>query len=391
MPLDLDATRLRFPGLQTDWVLLDNAGGSQILATAADRIRECLLTSHVQVGGTYAASKLVGERVASAMAALARWINADPSELLVGPSTTQILQNLSLAMAPLFKPGDEVVVTDVDHESNIGPWTRLADRGVQVKVWKLRRESLELHADDLARLVTKRTRLVAFAQVSNVLGHVNPVHQAVKLAHDAGAWALLDGVAFAPHRKVDVRALDADFYVLSLYKVFGPHQALLYGRRDLLARLASINHDFLPADKFPAKLQPGGMNFELVAGSGAVPDYFDSTSYDAIAEHETALAHRVLSFLRSKRNVRIIGRPTADRDRMPTISFVVDGRDASSIPPLTDPAKVGIKCGDFYARRLCDALGLTARGGVVRASMVHYNTLGEMDRLCAALDVALGA
>jgi selenocysteine lyase/cysteine desulfurase len=199
----------------------------------------------------------------------------------------------------------------------------------------------------------------------------------------------VDGVAFAPHRQVDVRALGADYYLVSLYKVFGPHQGLLYARQERLRELESLNHFFIPETRLAAKLQPGGVNFELVHAAGAIPDYAATLSYDAVARHEAALAERVLSLLRGRRGVRIIGHDRVDAGRLPTVSFTVEGRDAASIPPLFDEFKIGIKYGDFYARRLCDALGVTAKGGVVRISMVHYNTLDEMDRLAACLERTL--
>ena len=393
MSFDPERVRGRFPGLATDWTLLDNAGGSPILGAAADRVREAFATSHVQPGGTYSASRLVAERTEAATKAWAAYLNAaDPRELVFGASTTQLLQNLSRALEPSIRPGDEVIVCEADHESNIGSWLRLEARGASVKMWRVRRDDFELSLDDLAALLTKKTRWVAFGHVSNLLGHVNPAREAVRLAHEAGAQVIVDGVAFAPHRRVDVQAIGADYYVLSLYKVYGPHQALLWGRLDRLEALAAINHFFIPPDKLPHKLAPGGLNFELVHGAGAVPEYLASLGprgLDEVAVHEAALAERVLSFLRDRKGVRILGRRQGALDRLPTISFSVDGRDASEIPPLVDAHRVGIKSGDFYARRIADAAGLTARGGVVRASFVHANTMAEAERLCAALDRVL--
>ncbi|MBI3180932.1 MAG: aminotransferase class V-fold PLP-dependent enzyme [Myxococcales bacterium] len=402
MSFDPNGARARFPGLVTDWVLFDNAGGSQILDSAMDRVREAFLTSHVQPGGTYAASQKVSERVDAATREWAAcWNAADPRELVFGASTTQLFQNLSRAIEPTIQPGDGIIVCEVDHEANIGPWVRLASRGAEIRWWRPNRETFELSLDDLSRLLTKRTRLVSFSHVSNVLGHINPAREIVRLAHDAGAQVVIDGVSYAPHRRVDVRAIGADFYAASVYKVYGPHQSILYGRLDRLEALPPINHYFIPADKLPHKLAPGGYNFELVHGAGAVPQYLASLGprgLDEVADHETALAERVLSFLRSRKGVRIIGLPKGAPDRVPTISFVVEGRDPTEIVPKVDAHRVGIKAGDFYARRLCDALGLTkpdsssvgagtlAQGGVVRASLVHYNTLAEADRLCAVLD-----
>jgi selenocysteine lyase/cysteine desulfurase len=291
-------------------------------------------------------------------------------------------------MEPSIHAGDEIVVCEADHESNIGPWIRLAEaRGASIRWWRPRPETFELSLDELSLLLSPKTKLLAFGHVSNLLGHVNPAKEAVRRAREVGAKVVVDGVAYAPHRRVDVRALGADYYVLSLYKVYGPRLSLLYGKLDLLQALAPINHFFLPADKLPHKLAPGGLSFEMVHAAGAVPDYLASLDFDAVAAHEAALAERVLSFLRGR--VKIIGRPKGGPDRLPTISFALPGRDAAEIPPRLDVHRVGLKAGDFYARRLCDGLGLTARGGVIRASFVHYNTIEEADRLIAALDEAL--
>jgi cysteine desulfurase family protein (TIGR01976 family) len=389
MSFSPDAVRPRFPGLSTDWALLDNAGGSQILGTSLDRLREAYLTSYVQPGGSYAASALAAERTEAATRAWAACLNAaDPREIVFGASTTQLLQNLSRAMEPSIQAGDEIVVCEADHESNIGPWVRLAAaRGATLRWWRPHPETFELSLDELSLLLTPKTKLLAFGQVSNLLGHVNPAKEAVRRAHEVGAKVVVDGVAFAPHRRVDVRALGADCYVLSLYKVYGPRISLLYGKLDLLQALAPINHFFLPADKLPHKLAPGGLNFELAHAAGAVPEYLASLDFEGVAAHESALAERLLSFLRGR--VRIIGRPKGGPERLPTVSFVLPGRDASEIPPRLDVHRVGLKSGDFYARRLCDSLGLTARGGVIRASFVHYNTIEEADRLISALDEAI--
>jgi selenocysteine lyase/cysteine desulfurase len=236
------------------------------------------------------------------------------------------------------------------------------------------------------------------------------VHDAsaiVRRVHDAGALACVDGVACTPHRRVDVKALDADFYFLSIYKVFGPHLGLLYGKRDLLLRARGQNHFFIPEDDIPYKLEPGNVVHELTAALPAILEYLlalderhhpDSPAsesariervFDDIAAHETALVTPLLDFLRSRRGVRILGRATADAHRAPTVSFVVDGRDSSGIPARLDAERIAIRYGHFYAHRAVEALGLHTRNGVVRVSMAHYNTDEEVTRLIAALDRTL--
>jgi len=388
--LDVDSVRAQFPGLATDWILLDSAGGSQMLGRAIDRVAEFYRTSNVQLGGTYAPSQLAAERVTSGHAALARWIHCGADELVLGTSTTQLLNNLALAMSAQIAPGDEIIVTDVDHESNIGCWRRLAAaRGATVKEWRVDGESLALRVEDLAPLMNDKTRLVSFTQASNLVGTVHDVAAITRFVHERGARVCVDGVAYAPHRPIDVRGWDVDYYVCSVYKIYGPHLACLYGKREHLAALAGINHFFI--EDAPYKLQPGHAPYELVSALGAVVDYLESLDFSDVAAHERGLAACLLDFLDGIKGVHVLGERAASSSRVPTISFTVDGVHAADIVRAVDPYRIGIKHGDFYARRLVDRLGLGARGGVIRASMVHYNTMNEMQRLCGVLEPILTA
>ncbi len=407
--LDLDFVRSRFPALSGDWVYFDNAGGSQTLQGVADRVRDYLLRTNVQLGASYAVSQEAGRRVAEATRAVARAINArDEHEVVIGASTTQLLANLALAMRPQLTSGDEVIVTNCDHEANIGPWVRLADQGVTVKTWRVDSDTLELRLDDLEALMSERTRLVAFTHASNILGTINPVADIARFVHERGARVCVDAVSYAPHRALDVQALDADYYVFSSYKVYGPHLAVLYGKRELLEGLATINHYFVPADDVPRKLQPGSVNYELSYGLLGVTEYLEAVAahhasepadslhgrarqaFAVMAEQEEALAERLLDYLRSKPGVRIYGHDRADgARRVPTVSFTAAGHDPAAIARHVDGANIGIRHGDFYARRLIEALGLGETGGVVRVSMVHYNTLDEVDALVRRLDEVL--
>ena len=398
MPLDLDFVRGHFPGLASPWAFMDNAGGSHVLERVADRVRDFLLTTPVQHGASYAPSAEAAARVAEATARLAAMIGAArPEEVVIGGSTTFLLQQLARAMASSFRPGDEIVVTDVDHESNIGPWRALAAIGVTVREWRIDPVSLELRLADLAALLGPRTRLVCVTHCSNVLGTIMPIAEIAALVHAAGAELCVDGVAYAPHRAVDVGALGCDWYVYSFYKTYGPHQAVLWGRYQRLLELDSLNHGFIGRDRVPYKLQPGNVNYELAWGCAGIPDYLDALAarheapaFDLIAAHEEALAAPLLAWLGARNDVRIIGRREADRAvRVPTVSFTVDGRSSAEIVAAVDRAQVGIRYGDFYARRLIDRLELTGRQGVVRVSMVHYNTAGEVERLLEALEAAL--
>ena len=402
MPLDIDHVRRQFPALADGFGYLDNAGGSLVLGRVADRVRDYLLTTSVQTGASYPQSRRAVERVAEARSRIALLLNAErQEEIVLGPSTTVMFQFLARAMEGRLRPGDEIVVTDFDHESNIGPWRALEKRGVVIRTWGLDPDTLEVSLDALDALMTERTRLVAVTHCSNILGTVNPVAEIARRVHARGAEIAVDAVAYAPHRAVDVRALDVDYYVFSFYKTFGPHFAVLYGRYEKLLELDGLYHYFYGREKVPAKLEPGNTNYELAWGSAGIVDYLDELgggtgdraaierAYADIAAQETAVGGRLLDYLGSRNDVRVIGRRQAGPDRVPTISFKAEGRDSAEIVGAVDPHGLGIRFGDFHSRRLVERLGLAGDSGVVRVSMVHYNTLDEVDRLVGALDTAL--
>jgi selenocysteine lyase/cysteine desulfurase len=310
-----------------------------------------------------------------------------------------------------LKEGDEIIVTVSDHESNIGPWVSLQEIGVQIKFWDLDKESLELKLEDLDKLMTERTKLVAVTHVSNILGTINPVGEIADFVHARGALICVDCVAYAPHRAIDVQAWDVDFLGFSLYKVYGPHGAVLYGKYELLAELDNLYHYFYGKDKVPAKLEPGNASYELAYSTTGIVEYLsdlgarsgagDSGSasvrdkielaFDFITDHENKLAESLLSYLRGRKDCRIIGIENGyDARRVPTISFKVEGRDAGEICQAMDKYHIAIRFGDFHARRLVEYLDLADNSGVVRVSFAHYNTFDEVDELVAALEEILG-
>ncbi|MHB2166763.1 cysteine desulfurase-like protein [Alsobacter sp. R-9] len=401
--LDLDRVRAAFPALASGWAFFDNAGGSQVLRTVAERISDYLLTTSVQLGASYEVSQLASARFAQARATVARLVNARrPEEIVFGPSTTQLMRNLAAAMASQFAPGDEIVLTEFDHESNIGPWLGLAERGVVVRTWRCDPRTGEVDLADLEALLGPRTRLVCVTHTSNILGTINPVAAIAERVHAHGARLCVDAVAYAPHRAVDVQACGADYYVFSFYKVYGPHFAMMWGRHEHLLELDGLYHWFYGKDKVPTKLEPGNANYELAWGCTGIVDYLDALgggtgdraalerAFAAIAGHEEVLAERLLDWLRHRNDVRIVGHREADRAlRVPTIAFKVEGRDSAEIVRKVDDDRIGIRFGDFHSRRLVERLGLVDGSGVVRVSMVHYNTVEEVDRLIASLDRAL--
>lgn len=399
--LDLDHVRSNFPGLSRGWTLFDNAGGSQILRGAVERMTEFLYEKNVQIGGSYEVSLAAAEALRDARAAAATLMNAGrPEEIIFGPSTTVLLQNLSRAMRSQLSPGDEVIVTISDHESNIGPWVSLQEFGIVLKFWPLNHDTLSLDLADLAPLMTERTKLVAVTHVSNILGQVNPVAEIARFVHERGARICVDAVAYAPHRAIDVQAWDVDYYVFSLYKTYGPHYAVMYGKHDHLLELDTLYHYFYGKDKVPGKLEPGNPSYECAYSILAIRDYFAGlggsaatprdaieAGFAAVTVQEDALVERLLSYLTARNDCRVFGATSnIDSKRIPTVAFRFDGRESGALAKAMDAHRIAIRHGDFHSRRLVEDLGQMQDGGLLRVSMVHYNTLDEVDRLCTALD-----
>jgi cysteine desulfurase family protein (TIGR01976 family) len=393
-----------FPALGKEQVFLDNAGGSQVARQVADRLTDYLFTANVQLGASYAASVRAGAMVHEGRQALATLFNAARAEeVVMGATTTQLFDQLARALVQAWEPGDEVIITDFDHEANIGPWKKLADKGIVIREWKMRTGADRPDPEDLKALMTDRTRLVAVTHASNIYGTINDIRAIADLVHAGGAHLCVDGVAYAPHRAIDVQALGADFYAFSVYKVYGAHFAALYGRHDLLLAAGNINHSFFAADKVPQKFEPGNASYELAYSCLGVIDYLEALAlahgintkgraavegaFSLIAKHEQSLSQRLLDYLAARDDVTIIGDPTPDAARrVPTISFVIDGQSSEAVVRAVDPTGIGIRHGDFYSRRLVEGLDLPNPDGVIRVSAVHYNTLDEIARLIARLE-----
>ncbi len=408
---EISAVRAEFPALQipNQCIFLDNAGGSQVLKPVADRIHDYLLSSSVQLGATYATSATASALVAEARQAIAELINAaDNREVVMGGSTTGLMFQLIQAILPNIHAGDEIILTNTDHEANIGAWKRLQQAGAVIKIWQVNPETLQLDLNDLEKLLSTNTKWLAMTYASNVLGTINPIAEVARRVHAVGGRVCVDAVAYAPHRLVDVQASGADVLVFSFYKVFGPHYAVLWGRFELLQSLANLNHFFIAEDNLPYKLQPGNVNFELSYGCQGIADYLVAIgeqfggsgkrrqimqyAFDKFEAHENYLAQRLLDFLNSKSSVRIIGMRQVhegDASRVPTISFIVENTQSETIVKHIDQFNIGIRFGDFYARHLIEALDLEKHGGVVRVSIAHYNTVEEIDLLISHLNTII--
>ncbi|MBT5415511.1 MAG: cysteine desulfurase-like protein [Rhodospirillaceae bacterium] len=404
--LDLDFVRGHFPLLaKNDFIFCDNAAGTLVPRSVAARMTAFMTECQVQPNNPYPASELATARLTEAKRLMAEMINATPEEVVVGHSTTNNVYVLSHALRPLMREGDEVIVTNLDHEANNGAWRRLAETGITVKEWRLRPENGDLLLEDLDALLTDRTRLVCVTHCSNVTGTVNDIAEIARRAHAAGAWICADGVAYGPHGRIDVKALDVDIYLCSLYKIYGPHHALMYVRRDLMLEAKGQNHFFIGEDAIPAKLNVGGHDYEVVASTTGIADYFDALHdrhfpgsnldfhgrlgqvYGLFAAQEERLSAPILGVLTAKPNVRVLGRTEGGRAvRAPTFTFAVEGRDPAEIVAALGREGIGATAGHFYAYRIIEALGHMDEGGVVRISLVHYNTEEEARRVAETLD-----
>jgi cysteine desulfurase family protein (TIGR01976 family) len=395
-----EAVRAWFPSLASGFAYLENAGGSQVPGVVADAIRDYMLSTYVQLGAGYPQSDRATAVVHEAHALIELLMNARPAgKVVLGPSMTALSTILANAYSDILAPGDEVVIAQTNHEANAGPWARLARRGVAVKIWQIDRESFQCPLDGLSKLLGPRTRVVALPHVSNLLGEITDVAEVARRAHEVGARVVADGVAFAPHRAIDVQALGVDYYLYSTYKVFGPHMGAMFGRTEAFAELEGPNHFFIPKDDIPYKFELGGVSHEGCAGLLALAPYLRFLAggaeldrpaalraFAVMAALEQPLTARLLDFLRSRPAVKIIGSPRADDARVGTVSFVHDRIRSPEIAAAVNREGFGIRYGHMYAIRLCEGLGIDPATGVVRVSLLHYNTEDEIERLLRVLD-----
>ncbi|KAJ3239219.1 hypothetical protein HDU81_006324 [Chytriomyces hyalinus] len=425
--MDVAFSRSQFPAIQRNdgsFAFMDNAGGSAVLQSVAERVSDYLLNTNVQLGASYPTSQVSTKLVREGAVAGARFINAaSPDEVVLGSSTTQLFANLAHSMEEHMVEGDEIIISETDHEANCGSWARLCKRrNLVLKVWKCEGPDQALVLETLEAMLTPKTRLVTVTHCSNIIGTVNNVKEIAKLVHSIpGAEICVDGVAYASHKIIDVQDLDVDYYCFSWYKVYGPHIAQLYTAKRTFPRLGSINHYFLSPDMRPYIMQPGNLNYELSAslpaivayigdlgrapvdrlgvegqkkvrgGAGATRDELER-GFQALAAQEHKLVDKFLSYLASKPAAyTVIGEKVASEARAATISFTVANCKSQDFITKLDGYGIGARFGHFYAHRLvCGSLGLSD-DGVVRVSMVHYNTVEEVEKLIAAMDGILGA
>ena len=406
--LDLDFVRAQFPAFAepslAGFAHFENAGGSYACRQTIDWLNGFYRRTKVQPYYAFAPSAEAGRQMDAAKARLARWLNVGEDEMHLGPSSSQNTFVVAQALRQYLRPGDEVIVTDQDHEANIGAWHRLSADGIVVREWKVDPRTADLRQSDLEALLGPRTKVVAFTHCSNVVATINPVREWADLIHRAGAWAFVDGVSFCPHGLPDVEALGADLYFFSLYKVYGPHLGAMVMRRHVNAELPNQGH-FFNAGKPGARFTPAGPDHGQIATVNGLMDYLDAVAdhqglarqpvavraagvRDLFRRHEMELLQPLLDFMAKHPRVRLIGRTRA-AERAPTVAFTVDGMTSDAVASQLAQAKLGVGAGNFYAYRLLKALGIDTDDGAVRSSFVHYTAPAEVDRLIGTLEKLL--
>tara|TARA_B100000900_G_scaffold395264_1_gene393467 strand:+ start:832 stop:2079 length:1248 start_codon:yes stop_codon:yes gene_type:complete len=399
--LDIDYVRSQFPAfkdsLSKDWSFFENAGGSYVPQNVIEKLTEFMISTKVQPYAEYPMSKIAGENMDKATELFSKMINAKNNEILIGSSTSANLYVLSNALKYLINPGDEIIVTNQDHEANISPWRRLEEYGAKIIEWKFNLDNYNLEINQLEKLITSKTKILAVTHCSNIIGSVNNLQEISKLAHECNAIVIGDGVSYAPHGFPDVKKLGVDFYTFSLYKTYGPHLALLYGKEEIIKNLKNQNHEFLEGN-YPYTLNPGGPNHEELVSLIGIYEYFNNlyTHHfnddnqkirekitkinDLISSYEEKIANPLLNYISNSKDLKLLGKSAIkNKDRAPTISFIHKNKSSKEVSDIFVSNKIATRNDNFYAWRCLKALGIDTNDGVVRLSLTHYNSENEVD------------
>jgi cysteine desulfurase family protein (TIGR01976 family) len=407
-PIDIQSVRARFPSLQQianghPAAFLDAPAGTQVPRQVIDAVRDYFENSNANTCGAFPTSQRTDATIAAARAAMADFFNCDPAEVFFGPNMTTITFALARGIGRDLQPGDEIVVTTLDHDANVAPWRALEERGVVIRQVDIREDDCTLDLDDFRRKITPRTKLVAFGYASNAVGTINPVREVIRLAHEAGALAFIDAVHYAPHGSIDVRALDCDFLACSPYKFFGPHMGCIYGKRELLMRFRPYKVRPAP-EALPDRWETGTQIHEGLAGVTAAIDYLAElgrhadqsaasrraaliSAHRAMREYEMNLAARMIRGLLEIPGLHFYGisDPARFDERVPTVSVRLANRTPLACAKFLGERGIFTWDGNYYALNLTERLGVEKSGGLLRIGLVHYNTADEVDRLLAAL------
>ena len=406
----IDWVRSQFPALALEVsdqpaVFLDAPGGTQVPRRVIDATAEYLVSSNANSHGAFLTSRRTDELLARSHAAAADFLGCAPNEVVFGPNMTTLTFALSRSIGRELGPGDEIVLTRLDHDANFSPWKALEETGATVRIADFRQEDCTLDVDHLLGLLNERTRIVAVGYASNAVGSINDVARIVAAAREAGAWSFVDAVHYAPHGPIDVRAIGCDFLACSAYKFFGPHQGILYGRAAALEALRP--YKVRPAeDSAPWAWETGTQNHEAQAGVVAAIDYLVELGHktlasgsedrrsqliaamESIRDYERGLSERLVTGLLEIPGMVFAGIREPDRfgHRTPTVSIRLEGQTPREIAERLGENGIFVWDGNYYAMNWCEALGYEDQGGMVRIGCAHYNTAAEVDRLLAALE-----
>jgi cysteine desulfurase family protein (TIGR01976 family) len=413
MTLDLTAIRSQFPALSRNAIFFDNPAGTQVAGTVLDRMKDYLVKHNANHEGAFATSRESDALVEAARSAAADFLNAESSsEIVFGPNMTSLTFNLSRSLVRTFSPGDEIVVTRLDHDANITPWVMAAeDQGCKVRWVDFHPEDGTLNMEQMQAAITRKPVLVAIGYASNALGTINRVEKITQMAHEAGSLVYIDAVQYAPHGPIDVQKLGCDFLVCSSYKFFGPHLGLLYGKYDLLDKLTAYRVRPAPQDP-PGKFETGTGNFEGICGVLGALEYIEwvgetfgaehteryageysgrrlsfKLGMSAIRSYEYELSRALLDILAETPGATVYGITDTKRleERVPTCAFTLKGKSPRQVAEELDQANIYVWDGNYYALEVTTRLGLEDSGGMVRVGPVHYNTLEEIRKFGEAL------
>ncbi|MBN1452382.1 MAG: cysteine desulfurase-like protein [Anaerolineales bacterium] len=414
MSLDLSIIRQQFPSLDRPAVFFDNPGGTQIAKHSLERINRYLLECNANHEGAFATSQQSDALLHKAHAAMADFLNASsPDEIVFGANMTTLTLHISRSLARRLNPGDEIVVTRLDHDANISPWLLVAeDRGCKVTWVDFDVEDCTLKLDDFEKALERKPKIVAFGYASNATGTINPVRKLTKMAKEAGALVYIDAVQYAPHGPIDVQAVGCDFLVCSAYKFFGPHVGALYGKLELLEDLKAYKVRPAP-DNPPGKWMTGTQNHEGIAGVLGALEYFEwlagqfaeaqkqslseegftgkrlnlKAAMIAIRAYEFELSRALIEAVEAVPGTHIHGLTDMKRldERVPTVSFTLEGKHPREMAEALGKEGFYVWDGNYYALAVTERLGIEASGGMVRVGAAHYNTLDEVARFGEAL------
>ena len=405
---DIGWVREQFPSLELKIngqaaAFLDGPAGTQVPRRVMDAVQNYFLEANANTYGAFLTSRRTNETIASARAAMADLFNSSPEEVVFGQNMTTITLGLARAIGRELKPGDEILLTVLDHDANYSPWRVLEEKGVVIRTADIHESDCTLDLDDLKSKLNAKTKLVAVGYASNIVGTINPVAEITKLAHAAGAMIYVDAVHYAPHGPIDVKALDCDFLVCSPYKFFGPHMGTLYGKKQHLERFKP--YKVRPAtDAVPECWETGTQVQELIAGIHAAVEYVAElgrrcdpavetrraallAAYLSTVAYERTLVAPLIAGLLAIPGLQFFGitDPSRFAERCSTVSFRLAKGTATDAATFLGERGIFTWDGNFYALNLTERLGVEKSGGVLRVGLVHYNTADEVDRLLIAL------